>query len=60
MTNINQTHNGTGDNVAGDKISGKEKENPSIPVWALWTGWAIGILTFAWGFYIYIFPHYQK
>lgn len=60
MININQTHKGVGDNVAGDKISAgitNTKENPTIPVWAQWIGWIISILVFIWGVYIYIFPY---
>lgn len=52
MSNINQTHNGTGDNVAGYKIinnSSNTKENSSIPVWAQWVGWIIAILGVIWG-----------
>ena len=59
MVNINETHNGIGDNIAGDKIvsnTSNTKESPSIPVWAQWIGWIIVILGFAWGFYIYMFP----
>jgi hypothetical protein len=60
MININQTHKGVGDNVAGDKIStdiSGVKKNLSIPVWAQWVGWIVAILVFIWGVYIYIFPH---
>ncbi len=53
MKNVNQIHNATGDNVAGDKIifDQAKTEEKSIPVWAKWTGLAVSVIGLIWAIY---------
>jgi len=58
MKNVNQIHNGFGDNVGGDKtITGEVKDKEFVlPDWAQWASVVVGILTLIWAIYIYIIP----
>jgi len=55
---IKQFHNGSGDNVAGDKIETKNNRNKesALPIWAQWAGLIILIFATVWGIYIYLVP----
>jgi len=54
MKNINQNHFGTGDNVTGDKKQSLETQGRSLPVWAQWVAWVVGILSLLIAIYLSI------